>query len=238
MKNLTFLQLYSITCTAIIVGIFLMSMTANDKHAKFDEITIKRINLIGEDGSLRMILSNETRQHPGRINGKDLPKRERGAGTLYFNYDGDECGGLLYGNMNTDSVTTSVFSFTMDQYKQDQVIQLINSEYVENGKATIERGLSIGEYPVGSNLGHIIEKVAALEKISDETERNRKIADYMQENGGKNRMFLGRNSNNNTGLFIKGPDGKTKMKIYVDPKGDPQIEVIDSNGKMTNILEK
>lgn len=228
---------YYIPSITILVAILMFSsFRENEKHQKFDEITVKKINLIGEDGSLRMVLSNEARQHPGRIDGKDLPKRDRGAGILYFNYDGDECGGLLYGNSNKDSVIASSLSFTMDQYKQDQSIQLLNSEYIENGKAIIERGLSISEYPIGSNLGETIQKVEEFSKIKDEKQRNEKIEEYMKVNGGKSRMFIGRSGQNNTGIFLRDNEGKTKIKIYVNANGSPIIEVLSKTGKFVNIV--
>jgi hypothetical protein len=61
----------------------------------FDEINVKRINIIENDGTIRMVLSNKERQHPGRIDGKDIDEREREAGLLFFNDEGDECGGCV-----------------------------------------------------------------------------------------------------------------------------------------------
>lgn len=40
-------------------------------------------------------------------------------------------------------------SFTKDNYYDDQVIQILNSEEYENGKSNIQRGLIINEYPIG-----------------------------------------------------------------------------------------
>lgn len=236
MMKKTYLVYYASAVTILLTALALLAFKDIGQDQNFDEITVKKINIIGEDGSLRMVLSNEARQHPGRINGKDLPKRERGAGIVYFNYDGDECGGLLYGNSSKDSIIASSLSFTMDQYKQDQSIQLLNSEYIENGKAIIERGLSISEYPIGSNLGETIQKVEEFSKIADEKQRNAKIEEYMKVNGGISRMFIGRSGQNNTGIFLRDNDGKTKMKIYVNANGNPVIEVLSKSGKYINIV--
>ena len=51
---------------------------------------------MGEKGDLRMVISNEHRQHPGIMNGEKLPDRERSSGIIFFNSSGDECGGLVY----------------------------------------------------------------------------------------------------------------------------------------------
>ncbi len=236
MRGQFFLVIYSAALTFVLVIMLLTAFGNRDKAERFDEITVKRINVIGEDGSLRMVLSNEKRQHPGRMNGKDFPPRERQAGIIYFNTNGDECGGLVFGNISRDSVAISTMSFTMDQYNQDQVIQLLNSERIENGKPIIEKGLIINEYPVGSSLWEMIRQVDEFKKLPDEKERNEKIQRYLTQNGSKNRMFLGRSKDNSTGMFLKGPDGKPRMKIYISAGGDPVIEVLNKAGELINIL--
>ena len=66
-----------------------------------------------------MVLSNENRQHSGRMNGKDWEKRERPAGIIFFNNEGDECGGLVYQVKEKNGKKISGMSFTMDQYKDE-----------------------------------------------------------------------------------------------------------------------
>lgn len=70
--------------TLVFSVLLLSSFEKEDKKETFDEITAKKLNLIGEDGSLRMVLSNETRQHSGRMNEKDYPKRDRPAGMIFL----------------------------------------------------------------------------------------------------------------------------------------------------------
>lgn len=67
-----------------------------------------------------MVISNKKNQHPGIINNQALPERDRPAGMIFFNDDGDECGGLVYdGDRNSASMT-----YSFDQYKNDQIMQL------------------------------------------------------------------------------------------------------------------
>jgi hypothetical protein len=106
----------------------LSSFNENDKNLKLDELTLKRLNLIGEDGRLRMVISNETKQHPGRMEGKDFPNRERPTGIIFFNNLGDECGGIIANVSSEKNRTNSGMSFTMDNFHDDQVIQILNIE--------------------------------------------------------------------------------------------------------------
>jgi hypothetical protein len=237
-KRLNFLSAYALAST-LFIGLFaLSSFKEREKKAMLDELTVKRINLLGEDGSLRMVMSNETRQHSGRMNGKDWPKRERPAGLIFFNEEGNECGGLIYKGKTKDGKTVSGMSITMDQYNEDQVLQILNSESLDNGKAFFERGISINEFPLGSNIDQRNAKLEDLKKIGDEKERKQKISEFYKNETSKNRLFIGKTKGNSSGLFLAGPDGQPKMMIYVDDKGVPKIETFDDKGNSKNYLDK
>ena len=236
-KKVNFLTGYAIVSSLIFSVVLLSSFGKEDKKERFDEITAKKINLIGEDGSLRMVISNETRQHSGRMNGKDYPKRDRPAGMIFFNDEGDECGGLIFAGKTKDGKTSSGMSFTMDNYHDDQVIQILNTEEYENGKSAIQRGLTINEYPLGSNIDIRNAKFKELEKIENKEVRDQKMAELWAKEGSKKRLFIGRNKSNSSGLFLYDKDGNVKLKIHVDEDGNPKIEIVDKNGTTRNFLE-
>ncbi len=213
------------------------SFDKKDKVAKFDEVIAKKVTVIGEDNLPRMVLSNEQRQHSGRMNGKEWPKRERPAGIIFFNNAGDEIGGLVYQTKEKDGKIISGMSFTMDNYKDDQVLQILNDEYYANGKAFIERGISINQFPAGTNIDDRNKKIEELNKIVDEKERKLKLRALMQKEGSVNRLFIGRTKGNSSGLFLSGPDGQPKMMIYVDEKGNPKIQTINDKGEIKDLIE-
>lgn len=236
-KKVNFLTGYAIVSSLIFSVVLLSSFGKEEKKESFDEITAKKINLIGEDGSLRMVISNETRQHSGRMNGKDYPKRDRPAGMIFFNDEGDECGGLIFAGKTKDGKTSSGMSFTMDNYHDDQVIQILNTEEYENGKSAIQRGLTINEYPLGSNIDIRNAKFKELEKIENKEVRDQKMDELWAKEGSKRRLFIGRNKSNSSGLFLYDKDGNPKLKIHVDEDGNPKIEIVDKNGTTRNFLE-
>jgi len=236
-RKINFLTGYVII-SSIVFSFFLLSSFDNkDEKINFEEITLKRLNLIGEDGNLRMVISNEVRQHPGRMNGKDFPKRKRPAGIIFFNNQGDECGGIIANVQSENGSTNSGMSFTMDNYHDDQVIQILNDETYENNTARIQRGLIINEFPIGSNINSRNNKFKELEKIKDPKERNEKMKELWNKEGSKRKLFLGQNKDNNSGLFLYDSNGKPKIKIYVDQNGSPKIEIIDNDGRTKNIID-
>ena len=236
-KKIYFLMAYAFVSTLFISFLALSSFSQKDKVEKFDELIVKKITVVGEDNLPRMVLSNETRQHSGRMNGKEWPKRERPSGIIFFNNQGDECGGLVYQTKDKDGKIISGMSFTMDNYKDDQVLQILNDEYYANGKSYIERGISINQYPDGTNIDIRNQKLEELKNIKDEKEREQKISELMQKEGTVNRLFIGKTKGNSSGLFLAGPDGKPKMMIYVDEKGDPKIQTFNEKGEVKDLIE-
>ena len=240
-KKLNFLTAYAVISTLVFSAILMMSFKSNSngKLEAFDELTVKRINIVSEKGDLRMVLSNEFRQHPGRVNGQDIEKRDRPAGILFFNEEGDECGGIIHWGKNADGATRSGMSFTMDQYKEDQVIQIINNEYYSEGKQSIQRGVAINDLPTGSDLLSRIKKIEEIKKIisTASPEEQKKITEqYGNSLSSIQRLFIGKTKKNNAGIFLAGPDGKQRLNIYVDENNIPKIEVIDEKGIKSNIL--
>ncbi len=242
-RRLNLLTAYAVVSTIVFGAILSMSFSSNNdnKDVAFDELTVKRINIISEEGELRMVVSNEFRQHPGRINGQDIEKRDRPAGILFFNEEGDECGGIIHWGKETDGATSSGMSFTMDQYKEDQVIQIINNEYYSEGKQSIQRGLAISDLPTGSDLLTRMRKVEEIQNLlstSSREEQQKIIEQYGNTLSSTQRLFIGKTKKNNAGLFLAGPDGKQRLNIYVDENNIPKIEVTDEKGVTTNILLK
>lgn len=101
-KQIRFLKIM-VGILLIVLVVFGIKLFAGDKTSAA-ELTVQRLNIVEADGTLRMVISNKEKQHPGAIDGKDLPKRERDAGMVFFNDKGDECGGLMYSGDKTAPV--------------------------------------------------------------------------------------------------------------------------------------
>src|SRR5688500_18911636 len=90
--------MYAAVVTLFWAVFFLSAFVTQDKKQRFEEIDVERINVVEKDGKLRLVISNQARQHPGIVNGKIIERKEpRPPGMIFFNHLGDEMGGLIFG---------------------------------------------------------------------------------------------------------------------------------------------
>lgn len=226
-RKVNFLTAYVIAITLLCCFLAFSSFRTADEKRSLDELTVKRINIVDEEGNLRMVISNEKRQHPGRIDGKDLPSRQRPSGIIFFNSFGDECGGLVYdGNAMNAGMVLSV-----DKFRDDQLMQL---QYVENTMFKQRKyGLQLWDYPKENTYAERVSRYSALDTIKSSQERKAELK-KMDEDCllMEDRLFIGKNFKNDVGLFINDQQGNPRIRIYVDKSNTPVMEFLDENGEI------
>jgi len=228
LKEIKFLKIYSIGVTFVLLLLFYLTLKPN-KSAHIEEIFVERINVIEKNGDLKLVISNSEKQHTGIINGKELPKRERQAGLIFFNSTGDECGGLIYdGNAKGAGLVLSV-----DKFRDDQIMQL---QYIEDTKSKRRKyGIQLWDYPKENGSEARMKKFCALEKLKNKEEIQKAYLKMKEDSLlAENRLFLGKTFNKDVGLFINDKNGNPRIKIYIDDDNNPKIEFIDDKGKIIN----
>jgi hypothetical protein len=91
------LVVYSTVVTTLIAA-FTLAGSAAARVQHFDEIDVHRINVREPDGTLRMVISNHARLPGVIVGGKEHPPVDRPyAGMLFYNDEGTENGGLVFG---------------------------------------------------------------------------------------------------------------------------------------------
>lgn len=117
---------YSMVATLALAVMFLGG-AASRKLQVFDEIQVHRIDVVEPDGTLRMVISNKV-QLPGVIvKGKERPPSDRPqAGMLFYNEEGSETGGLIFGGHKNAAgqVENCCGSLSFDRYGASQIVQL------------------------------------------------------------------------------------------------------------------
>lgn len=77
-----------------LVAFTLASWQERAKPAEFDQLTAKRIDIVDERGTKRLVLACAERFPLPVLKGKEWPRSIAPAGMVFYKADGDECGGL------------------------------------------------------------------------------------------------------------------------------------------------
>ena len=174
------LAVYSAVVTTLLAAFTLAGSAAargQDRVQQFGAIDVHRINVREPDGTLRMVISNRARLPGVIVQGKENPPVDRPyAGMLFYNDEGTENGGLVFGghrNANGDVVDAGV-ALSFDRYgATSQFVQLAG---VQDAKNHIV-GLTLSETePTGNRrrlfIGHDKEGVASV-SLMDRNGRKR-----------------------------------------------------------------
>jgi hypothetical protein len=174
------LVVYSTVLTTVLAALTFVQAPAAQAQGRvqqLDEIDVHRINVRESDGTLRMVISNHTRLPGVIVRGKENPPVDRPyAGMLFYNDEGTENGGLVFGghrNANGEVVDAGV-ALSFDRYgATSQFVQLAG---VQDSKNHIV-GLTLSETePAGNRrrvvIGHDREGVASV-SLMDRSGRKR-----------------------------------------------------------------
>src|SRR4026207_292946 len=124
--QLRILQVYA--AISFLILAFLSVSAFTQSQQRIDELTVQRLNVVDANGTLRFVLSNKARMHPGVMDGVTINRPRPVAGMLFFNDEGDEVGGLTYTGTVANGQGRANAGIMFDQLKQDQTVGISYSE--------------------------------------------------------------------------------------------------------------
>ena len=113
---------------------------------KFDEITVKRINIVDDKGVNRMIISNQERMEPPILFGKKYKRALNPAGIIFYNEKGDECGGIAI----SKNPETNTYALAFD-YDNADAIGLLTQQ--NNKTNAYKSGIVINDKDLSGKIG-------------------------------------------------------------------------------------
>jgi CHASE3 domain sensor protein len=95
--NQTFLFIYSILATLLLIMVLLFFLKNENSTKTFNQIQAQQIRIVEPDGTLRMIISNSKKLPGVIVHGKEVEQVDRPqAGMLFYNDEASENGGLIF----------------------------------------------------------------------------------------------------------------------------------------------
>jgi len=233
----TFLAGATTMAAALTALVTLTGASLPARLASFDEITVGRINVVEPDGTKRIIIASKARFPGDFLQGKEgaRPDRRDFAGMLFINEEGTENGGLIQkGSVKADGKIESGLSMTFDRFRQDQAMQLINTDSAERQRT----GISINDVPY-----YQLASVEDRQRFNVEAGKlpeaeQRAYWQKLAEQGrlSQNRIWLGNTPGKSSVLQLKDAKGRTRMMLMVTPEGQPEIQMLDEQGKVTKSI--
>jgi len=231
-RQLRVLQVYTGVLTAVLLVLLLSAFQT--QRQRFEEIDVQRINIVEPDGRLRMTISNRERIPDPVINGKTYTGARKGsknAGIIFFNDEGDECGGLAFSGKTSGGQSQADGELLFDQFHQDQTVGIMYSQSGERRSA----GLHVWDRPL-TPASVYVDRMQAINRMADGAEKQKALDEIRQEAArgelGMHRLFVGNNADGSTGLTIADRLGKQRIALLVDQKNQAHLEFLDEAGKV------
>lgn len=137
------------------VGLIVTLIRSPSKRITTDILTVKRINVISENGKNALIIANEKRMPAPVINGKTYRRALLPAGILFFNKENQECGGLAFSGDKSSGLNALAF----DYHNADAVGILAQDRYQKRG---FRAGLIINDKDYSGRPGSNISRIKLM----------------------------------------------------------------------------
>ena len=232
-RQLRILQAYAAVTFVIAAFLSIAAFTQQPTTQRIDELTVQRLNVVDANGTLRFVLSNKDRMHPGVMDGVTINRPRPVAGMLFFNDEGDEVGGLTYTGSD-DNGRRANAGIMFDQLKQDQTIGISYSE--NNGQRTA--GLQVwdrSEQP----LSDLIRALNEANALPEGPQRDAAVkAVRAKAPPGPRRLFAGKNPDKSATVSLADGRGRPRLVLRVNENGSSSIEFLDADGKTVHAITR
>jgi hypothetical protein len=194
-----------------------------------DEVTVKRINVVEDDGTLRLVLGNSSIMQTMHLRGRSVqhPGRSPEAGLLFVNDEGTESGGLAIAGRRHEGVKEQVASLTFDDYEQNEGFQL---GMLQEG-SIVERFLEFSDIADWS-LADLVDELEGLDDGAARGVQER----YAARGSRASRLRLARESDGSVRLVLRDARGRDRLRFVVPADGEPVIEILDADGVPRSLM--
>jgi hypothetical protein len=201
-----------------------------EKKQKFINVDVEKLNIVDKEGNVKLSLFNSDNIPPAIMDGEDILPGHRQddntSGIMFYNGEGDECGGLIFGSKKKENGEyESGLSLTFDQYKQDQVVQMLVSE--NNGQRNY--GFNIYDRP-NKPITDLIEESQKVQKMEDGPEKQKALKELFD--GNHQRIFMGKSQNGDVSVRLSDSKGKERIRMVIDIDDVPRMEFLNGLGEV------
>ena len=210
-------RIYGAVSTLAFVVLAISAFSLTRQRTTFGTIDVQRINVVEPNGTLRMVISNKARFPGVIVRGKQYPFDRHTAGILFYNDEGTENGGLIFGGRkHADGTVSSYGHLSFDRYEQDQAFSL---DAIQNRTGQVTR-LAFIDRPKWRITDLLKLPVSQWRQFLKTHPR------------GEPRLTMERAHDGAVFLAVKDRQGHTRILIKVGSHGNPVIQLLGASGRV------
>lgn len=229
-RQMNYFRVYVIATSILIFALVGYGFRKSAQADIVKNIRAEKIEIVEPDGTVKLSLFSKKHLPFAVINGKQLTRQGGDeSGLMFYNTEGEECGGLVYSGKGKSGKGENELSMTFDKYKQDQVVQV---SYIQRENGDHTKGLSVYERPEFP-LNITMEKIDSIRKYVKDAREQNSILQKLKEEGffGYTRMFAGQQGQR-TGVFVRDDKGRIRLEMIVNEKNEPEILFYNEKGEV------
>lgn len=220
----------------------LLSGFTTEGNARFDTITVQRINVVEPDGKLRMVLTNNNRIPGIIVDGHEYTdfanrKGKTTAGILFYDAHATESGGLTFGGKKDEQGQIPRFGHLgFDRHNQDQMFSIDAQDDGTNHLAEIklidQPNWPIEEYlELRESIKNLptAEQQAALDAFNQTHPPGAGTRAWLS-----NQNFPSLPSESKNTLNLRDAEGRERARLSIGPDGTPALQFLDTAGNVTH----
>lgn len=148
-----FMPVYAGIVTISIIYLFGSFRNLRDS---FEEISVKRINIVDEQGRNRIVIANQKHMPNPIIAGKEYQRRVAPAGLIFYDERGDEVGGIALSEVNNSGLRALAFDYA----NADAIGMLAQDDRL--GGKNFKAGIVINDKDISGKPGSNISRLKLI----------------------------------------------------------------------------
>jgi hypothetical protein len=240
-----FLVVYSGVLTTVVSIAALSGFTtesgASGGNARFDTITVQRINVVEPDGTLRMVLTNNKKIPAIIVEGHEYSDftGRRGsteAGIYFYDAKATEAGGLTWGGPHPTSGIKRWGHLAFDRFNQDQMFSLLTRDDGTNFFTQL-RTIDQPNWNIAEYL-QLEERIKDLPEAEQTAARNEFWQTHAQGAGIRTLLssenYPDAPASSRNVLLFNDPARQNRTRLGIDSQGVGALEFLDPTGTVTH----
>ena len=207
-------------------------------RVRLAEVDVERLNVLEPDGTPRLVLSDRERAPDPSGRRDALPARGGNPpGLLFYNDEGDECGGLIFSGPAPGRTGVTAPGRTCSSTSSSRTRPWGSSTTTATGSAARGSSSRTGNPPPALPRLEALTRWEAARALSAGPERERAL-DELRAGGffPARRVFVGRERDGAAVVRLCDPQGRVRLRLSVDTGGVPRLELLDEAGGVTHRL--